>query len=248
MTERVQKILANRGVASRRQAEKLILAGRVRLNGSVVELGQLADPQKDRLEVDGVAITNRPDLTYIILNKPSGVICTCDDPQGRKTVLDLLPPSLSKGQGIYPVGRLDRDSTGALLLTNDGDLTLALTHPRYHLAKTYKVWVTGQPPEKVLQKWRTGVQLEGEKTLPAEVTVLQKERDKTLLEIVLTEGRNRQIRKVAEQLGYNVLKLHRSAIGIIRPQLPVGKYRFLKEHEIAFLRKAVNLAKIKHPK
>jgi 23S rRNA pseudouridine2605 synthase len=246
MAERVQKILANRGVASRRQAEKLILAGRVRLNGSVVELGQLADPRKDRLEVDGVALKSPPKLIYILLNKPAGIICTCDDPQGRKTVLDLLPPSLRRGQGIYPVGRLDRDSTGALLLTNDGELTLALTHPRYHLPKTYKVWVAGHPPESVLEQWRAGVELLGEKTLPAGVTVLQTERDKTLLEIVLTEGKNRQIRKVAEQLGYNVLKLHRSSIGIIKPQLPVGKYRFLKDYEIDFLRKAVNLAKTKN--
>jgi 23S rRNA pseudouridine2605 synthase len=247
MAERVQKILANWGVASRRQAEKLILAGRVSLNGSVVNLGQLADPHNDRLEVDGLVIKNRPQLTYILLNKPAGVISTCDDPQGRSTVLELLPPSLRKGQGIHPVGRLDRDSTGALLLTNDGELTLSLTHPRYHLPKTYRVWVEGRPSEAVLETWRNGVELLGKKTLPAEVTILQRERDKTLLEIVLTEGRNRQIRSVAQQLGYNVVRLHRSAIGLIRLRLPVGKYRLLKDYEIDFLRKGVNLARKEIP-
>lgn len=250
MTQRVQKILAQWGIASRRQAEALILAGRVRLNGTVVQLGQKADPTTDRLEIDGKLIqnANRPQLIYILINKPAGVVSTCYDPQHRPTVLDLLPTHLRQAQGIHPVGRLDIDSTGALLLTNDGELTLNLTHPRYHLAKTYQVWVQGHPPEAVLQRWRQGIMLMGQKTLPAEVKVLKQQSQQTLLQVILTEGRNRQIRRVAKQLGFEVLKLHRIAIGSIQlhpanePSLASGQYRFLKEFEIHLLKNFVHLA------
>ncbi len=255
MAERVQKILSQWGIASRRQAEQMILAGRVRLNGSLAHLGQKADPNTDRLEVDGRAITpaNRPQLIYILLNKPAGVVSTCRDPRNRSTVLDLLPVELKQGQGIHPVGRLDAESTGALLLTNDGALTLGLTHPRYHLPKTYCVWVRGHPPESVLELWRQGVILSGKKTLPAQVTVLKRRSQQTLLQIVLTEGRNRQIRRLAKQLGFEVLKLHRTAIGSIQlqlpnePGLPSGHYRFLKDFEIHFLNNRVNLEKGEEP-
>ncbi len=255
MTERVQKILSQWGIASRRQAEQMILAGRVRLNGSLAHLGQKADPNTDRLEVDGRAITpaNRPQLIYILLNKPAGVVSTCRDPRNRSTVLDLLPVELKQGQGIHPVGRLDAESTGALLLTNDGALTLSLTHPRYHLPKTYRVWVRGHPPESVLELWRQGVILSGKKTLPAQVKVLKLRSQQTLLQVVLTEGRNRQIRRLAKQLGFEVLKLHRTAIGSIQlqlpnePGLPSGHYRFLKDFEIHFLKNRVNLEKGEEP-
>ena len=255
MAERVQKILSQWGIASRRQAEQMILAGRVRLNGSLAHLGQKADPNTDRLEVDGRAITpaNRPQLIYILLNKPAGVVSTCRDPRNRSTVLDLLPVELKQGQGIHPVGRLDAESTGALLLTNDGALTLSLTHPRYHLPKTYRVWVRGHPPESVLQLWRQGVILSGKKTLPAQVKVLKRRSQQTLLQVVLTEGRNRQIRRLAKQLGFEVLKLHRTAIGSIQlqlpnePVLPSGHYRFLKDFEIRFLNNRVNLEKDEEP-
>ena len=255
MAERVQKILSQWGIASRRQAEQMILAGRVRLNGSLAHLGQKADPNTDRLEVDGRAITpaNRPQLIYILLNKPAGVVSTCRDPRNRSTVLDLLPVELKQGQGIHPVGRLDAESTGALLLTNDGVLTLSLTHPRYHLPKTYRVWVRGHPPESVLQLWWQGVILSGKKTLPAQVKVLKRRSQQTLLQVVLTEGRNRQIRRLAKQLGFEVLKLHRTAIGSIQlqlpnePGLPSGHYRFLKDFEIHFLNNRVNLKKGEEP-
>ena len=255
MAERVQKILSQWGIASRRQAEQMILAGRVRLNGSLAHLGQKADPNTDRLEVDGRAITpaNRPQLIYILLNKPAGVVSTCRDPRNRSTVLDLLPVELKQGQGIHPVGRLDAESTGALLLTNDGALTLSLTHPRYHLPKTYRVWVRGHPPESVLELWRQGVILSGKKTLPAQVKVLKLRSQQTLLQVVLTEGRNRQIRRLAKQLGFEVLKLHRTAIGSIQlqlpnePGLPSGHYRFLKDFEIHFLNNRVNLGKGEEP-
>ncbi len=255
MAERVQKILSQWGIASRRQAEQMILAGRVRLNGSLAHLGQKADPNTDRLEVDGRAITpaNRPQLIYILLNKPAGVVSTCRDPRNRSTVLDLLSVELKQGQGIHPVGRLDAESTGALLLTNDGALTLSLTHPRYHLPKTYCVWVRGHPPESVLELWRQGVILSGKKTLPAQVKVLKRRSQQTLLQVVLTEGRNRQIRRLAKQLGFEVLKLHRTAIGSIQlqlpnePGLPSGHYRFLKDFEIHFLNNRVNLEKGEEP-
>lgn len=244
--ERLQKILSQWGIASRRQAEQMILAGRVRLNGSVVHLGQKANPESDRIEVDGKLIkpANRPTLVYLLLNKPAGVVSTCSDPQGRPTVVDLLPPQLQKGQGIHPVGRLDAESTGALLLTNDGDLTCRLVHPRHCVSKTYRVWVQGRPPENILEAWRQGVILDGKKTLPAQVQAIKThpKSDKTLLEVVLREGRNRQIRRVAGNLGYPVISLHRIAIGPIQlelsgePPLPSGQYRPLKDFELNFLR------------
>jgi 23S rRNA pseudouridine2605 synthase len=255
MEERVQKILSQWGIASRRQAEQMILAGRVRLNGAVVHLGQKANLETDLIEVDGKPVEplNRPQSIYLLLNKPLGVVSTCRDSQKRPTILDLLPNKLSKGQGLHPVGRLDADSTGALLLTNDGALTFLLTHPRHHIPKTYHVWVQGHPPESVLQLWRQGVDLLGKKTLPAQVRVLKRGRTGTLLEIVLTEGRNRQIRRVAELLSYPVIHLHRTAIGPIQLQpkgesvLPSGHYRFLKDFEIRFLQNRVHLTSVEVP-
>jgi 23S rRNA pseudouridine2605 synthase len=255
MKERVQKILSQWGIASRRQAEEMILAGQVRLNGAVVELGQKANPDKDLIEVNGKPVKprNRPKPIYLLLNKPAGVVSTCRDSRNRRTILDLLPNELSRGQGIHPVGRLDAESTGALLLTNDGALTFHLTHPRHHVPKTYHVWVQGSPPESVLQNWRQGVNLLEKKTLPAQIKVLKRGQTKTFLEIVLTEGRNRQIRRVAELLGYPVISLHRTAIGPIRLQLPgepilsSGHYRFLKDFEIRFLHNLVHVTSAKAP-
>lgn len=249
MEERVQKILSQWGIASRRQAEKMIEAGQVRLNGSVVHLGEKANPETDVIEVKGKSVKpcNRPQSIYLLLNKPIGVVSTCHDSRNRRTILDLLPNELAQGQGIHPVGRLDAESTGALLLTNDGALTYYLTHPRHHIPKTYHVWVQGHPPESVLQVWRQGVSLFEKKTLPAQVTILQQQDSTTLLEIVLTEGRNRQIRRVAELLSYPVIHLHRTAIGSIQLQLPgepvlaSSDYRSLKDFEIRFLQNRVHL-------
>jgi 23S rRNA pseudouridine2605 synthase len=239
MDERLQKILAQWGVTSRRGAEQMILDGRVRLNGNVVQLGQKADPNRDWIEVDGQLLQpeSRPELIYLLLHKPAGVVTTCNDPQNRETVLDLLPSQLRQDYKVYPVGRLDADSTGALLLTNDGTVTFCLTHPRHSVPKTYHVWVQGRPPESVLEAWRKGVMLSDRLTLPAEVRVLESDKDtQTLLEIVLREGRNRQIRRVAAQLGFPVLQLHRVAIGSIQlQQLPSGQYRPLQDTEINFL-------------
>ena len=153
------------GIASRREAEKIILAGKVKVNGHVITLGDKANPNKDKIEVDGKVLSrrNRPELVYILLNKPKGVVSSCDDPKKRKTVLDLLNPELQLGQGIHPVGRLDMDSTGALILSNDGGFTLSLTHPRYHLPKTYQVWLKGDMPDNLIKKWSEGFLWEGKK-------------------------------------------------------------------------------------
>ncbi|WP_310488411.1 pseudouridine synthase [Chamaesiphon sp. VAR_69_metabat_338] len=241
MAARLQKILSQWGIASRRHAEQLILAGRVRVNGEVAILGQTAEPATDRIEVDGklIAVQSRPEHIYLLLNKPVGVVSTCSDPQGRPTVLELLPPQLRVDEGIHPVGRLDIDSSGALLLTNDGELTFRLTHPRHHIAKTYAVWVQGRPSASVLVAWRNGIDLDGRSTLPARVEVVKQQTDRTLLKIVLTEGRNRQIRRVADRLSHPVLHLHRTSIGNISIDgdvpVPVGSYRQLQLSELLIL-------------
>ncbi|NEQ30698.1 MAG: rRNA pseudouridine synthase [Leptolyngbya sp. SIO4C5] len=239
MEERLQKVLSQWGVASRRQAEQLIREGRVMLNGAIAELGQKADPQTDEIAVDGLVLkpANQPDSYYLLLHKPAGVVSTCEDPWGRPTVLSLLPLAWQQGQGIHPVGRLDADSTGALLLTNDGHLTYQLTHPRHQIAKTYEVEVEGRPSAHRLQQWRHGIVLLGRKTLPAQIKVLkQSAPDRTLLRVVLREGRNRQIRRVAKQLGHPVVTLKRTAIGPIElGNLPSGHYRILAAPEVAML-------------
>jgi pseudouridine synthase len=238
MTERLQKILSQWGVASRRQAEQMILEGRVRLNGEVVHLGQQADPQQDLIEVDGVRIHpgDRPQPIYVLLNKPPGVVSTCHDPEGRPTVIDLVDSSIGANAGLHPVGRLDTASTGALILTNDGEVTFGLTHPRHEVPKTYQVWVEGFPQAVTLEHWRNGVMLDDRPTLPAIVRILDQNQNDTLLELTLREGRNRQIRRVAEQLGHPVRKLHRVTIGAIQlGKIPSGQYRYLSKSEIKYL-------------
>lgn len=235
MTERLHKLMAQWGVASRRQAEQWIAAGRVRVNGAVATVGQKADPRCDRIEVDGRLLQpdDRPPPLYLLLNKPRGVVSTCHDPNQRRTVLDLVPAEWRSHTGLHPVGRLDTDSSGALLLTNDGDFTFALTHPSHDVAKTYRIWVMGKPPDTILEQWRRGVVLDGRRTRPATVERIHVAKTKTLLEVVLQEGRNRQIRRVAEQLGYPVERLQRIAIGSLSLQdLPVGAVRSLHPNEV----------------
>jgi 23S rRNA pseudouridine2605 synthase len=238
MGERLQKILSKWGIASRRRAEALIIEGRVTLNGVPATLGQQADPDRDAIEVDGQPVLSgdRPRSVYLLMNKPYGVVSTCQDQFGRKTVLDVLPKSIRQCQGIHPVGRLDAASTGALLLTNDGTFTFRLTHPSHSIAKTYEVWVRGTPNQEILNQWRQGVMLDGRKTRPAQVAILKKEPHRTLLNIVLREGRNRQIRRMAEQLGHPVLRLHRTAIGpITLHSLKPGDFRELTTSEVIAL-------------
>ena len=248
MSERVQKVLSQWGIASRRKAEKMILAGRIKINGRTATLGDKADLTVDVLHVDGkiIEVSDRPKFIYLLLNKPTGVVSTCHDPQNRSTVIDLLSNDLKQGTGIHPVGRLDFASSGALILTNNGKLTLGLTHPRYHLPKTYRAQLNCTPKDRDLAIWRKGIILDGSKTLPAKVRRIKSNRFENTIEIILTEGKNRQIRRTAEKLGYQVQKLHRVAIGSItlntlgKNMLAAGKYRHLQATEINYLINSFN--------
>ena len=230
--ERLQKLLSAAGVCSRRQAEELLRAGRVQLNGRQAVLGDRADPGRDHLYLDGRPVCAPPAPLVLLLNKPAGVVCSCRDPQGRPTVLDLLPPELRQGQGLHPVGRLDLASRGALLLSNHGALTLRLTHPRYGHDKTYRVWVRGAPSPAALARWRAGVPLDGRPSQAVQLQLLQQLDDRCLLQLRLCEGRNRQIRRTAEILGHPVLDLQRVAIGPLPlADLPEGRWRRLEPQE-----------------
>ncbi len=236
MIERVQKIMARAGFGSRRKSEKAIAAGRVKINGRIAKLGDRADGNKDKIEVDGRRLTiKHQQPVYIALYKPKGIISSLEDElgAGRRTVRDLVSV---KGH-LYPVGRLDKQSMGLMLMTNDGDLAHKLTHPRYGHSKTYRVTVEGAIAHDALVQWRRGIWYDGKKTIPAEVTVLEKGKDFTLLEIVMREGRKRQIRRVAAQLGYEVKQLMRMEIGPIQlGQLRPGEWRHLQGWEINQLR------------
>ncbi len=232
--ERLQKILANYGISSRRGAEEIILAGRVMVNNQVIaSLGTKADPSCDQIAIDGIPISQKPALEYLLLNKPKGFICSRHDPQGRKTIQTLLP---SQFQHLYSVGRLDYDSSGALLLTNDGDFANRLIHPRHHVAKVYRVLVNGIVSAQIIEKWRAGIDLDGKITLPAEVEILTSHSTSTTLRITLHEGRNRQIRRVGEILGHSVLDLHREAFATINlGNLSPKSYRHLSLDELLSL-------------
>jgi pseudouridine synthase len=230
--DRLQKLIANAGLCSRRQAETWLREGRVAVNGERARLGDRADPASDRIRVDGQPLVLPSATLMLLLHKPPGVLSTCRDTHGRPTVLDLLPPDLRRGRGLHPVGRLDADSRGALLLTNDGELTLRLTHPRYGHRKTYRVWVEGWPHHETLESWRAGIPLDGLPSQPVELRRLRHHRGATLLELVLREGRNRQIRRTAEILGHPVLDLRRIAIGPLRlGDLPEGSWREVDPRE-----------------
>ena len=228
--ERLQKLIAAAGLCSRRKAEELLRQQRVSVNGQVAGLGDRADPEQDRICVDGRPLRTPEATRLLLLNKPVGVISSCHDPRGRRTVLDLIPNHLRRG--LHPIGRLDADSRGALLLTNRGQLTLRLSHPRYEHSKTYRVWLEGDPSPGQLQSWRDGVWLDGQRTQPAKVQRLRREGGRTLLEVTLQEGRNRQIRRTADQLGHPVLDLQRIAIaGIPLGSLAEGEWRALHKGE-----------------
>lgn len=230
--ERLQKVMAAAGICSRRRGEDLLREGRVAVNGARAALGDRADPSRDRIYVDGRPLVAPPPPTTVLLNKPPGVVSTCHDPRGRPTVLDLLRAEQRHGLGLHPVGRLDADSRGALLLTNDGALTLQLTHPRYGHRKTYRVWLAGRPHPATLDRWRGGVPLDGQPCRAVGVRTLRHRHDATLLELVMREGRNRQIRRTAEALGHPVLDLQRFAIGDLRlDDLQEGQWRPLDPGE-----------------
>ena len=235
-SERLQKLIAATGRCSRRRAEDLLRAGRVRVNGRPASLGDRADPDRDRILVDGLPLQPANASLTLLLHKPVGVLSSCRDPQGRPTVLDLLPAQLRQGVGLHPVGRLDGDSRGALLLSNDGRLTLRLTHPRYGHAKTYRVRVDGQPNAEVLDAWRRGVPLDGVPSQPVRLRQLRQGPQDTWLELVMREGRNRQIRRTAALLGHPVRDLQRTAIGPLGlGDLPPGAWRELRPRELEAL-------------
>lgn len=234
--ERLQKVMAAAGFCSRRRGEELLRQGRVRVNGHRAALGDQADPGHDRIEIDGRLLGAPSCALTLLLNKPAGVLCTCHDPQGRATVLDLLPPELRRGRGLHPVGRLDADSRGALLLSNDGALTLELTHPRYGHRRTYRVWVRGVPESGTLAAWRAGVPLDDQPCQPVTVAVIARDGEATLLQLGMGEGRNRQIRRTAALLGHPVLDLQRTAIGPWSlGELPEGRWRRLSPAELELL-------------
>ena len=226
--------MAAAGLCSRRRGEDWLQAGRVTVDGRVASLGDQADPDCQLIAVDGIPLISVREPRVFLLNKPVGVICSCRDPQGRPTVLDCLPHQ--ERSGLHPVGRLDADSRGALLLTDQGELTLRLTHPRYSHAKTYRVLVKGIPNAHVLRRWREGLRLDGRLTRPALVRFVQTRGTSSLLEVELREGRNRQIRRVAELLGHPVIDLQRVAIdGIHLDDLAEGCWRRLHAREWAYI-------------
>lgn len=228
--ERLQKIIARAGVTSRRNAEKLILAGKVTVDGKIItELGAKFDAEKNKICVDGKILKFDAEKIYLLLNKPRGYVCTAKDERGRKTVLDLV----DVGQRIYPVGRLDLNSEGLLLLTNDGEFMNALLHPKFKIEKTYRVRISGAVTEEKLDKLRAGIELEDGMTAPAEIFLLEE----NLVEITIHEGRNRQIRRMFAAIGCDVKRLKRVKFaGLTLDGVKVGKFRPLTSAEINFLK------------
>lgn len=233
---RLQKFLAAAGVASRRKAEELIRQGKVTVNGRRAVLGTKVQPHKDIVKVEGKVVAPE-EKVYLILYKPRGVVTTRRDPQGRQTVMDLIG---NIGAVVHPVGRLDYDTEGLLLLTNDGDLTYKLTHPRFEIDKTYQVLVKGQPTEEDLESIRQGLLLEDGWTAPTRVSLLKGGRGKSWLEMTIHEGRNRQVRRMWAKLGYPVLKLRRTKFAFLTlGRLKPGDYRHLTRTEVKKLQALV---------
>jgi len=228
--ERLQKILARSGVASRRESEDLIDSGRVTINGKVATLGDKAR-ELDQIELDGIPVLRNPDLVHYLLHKPRTVLSTASDPEGRETVVDLVPSEAR----VFPVGRLDADSEGLIILTNDGDLTQRLTHPSFGVPKEYLAHVEGVPSRAAIRRLREGIELEDGMTSPAEVSMPQD----GLLRIVIHEGRNRQVRRMCDAVGHPVLRLVRVRIGpITDPALSAGDWRTMTRDEIRSLYEA----------
>ncbi len=227
---RLQKFLSEAGVASRRKSEELIAQGAVRVNNRTARVGDSVDPRNDTVTVNGRRVNRVSETHYILLNKPRGYVTTTDDDLGRKCVTELVSDLKIR---LYPVGRLDRVSEGALLLTNDGAFANAMMHPSHHVPKTYRVTVKADVTKSQVESLSGGIELDGRMTAPADVHVIDRSEGRTVLEIVLYEGRNRQIRRMCESLGLEVARLKRVAIGNVRlGTLPVGRYRELTEKEV----------------
>jgi 23S rRNA pseudouridine2605 synthase len=240
--DRVQKVLARAGIASRRAAEGYIREGRVTINGRVAELGDRVHPGSDAVKVDGKLVRPRARHRYLILNKPAGYVTTVSDPEGRKTVLDLVPPALRRA--LFPVGRLDYNSEGLLLLTTDGEFAQAVSHPRHGCRKSYEVKVKGAPGDEQIERLRQGVSLDGRRTAPMKIrrrtgVATRHGRRGTTNSwwlVDLAEGRTRQIREMFHRIGHPVQRLRRVSIGSLRDgALPLGQYRELTDEEVATL-------------
>jgi 23S rRNA pseudouridine2605 synthase len=246
--ERLQKILARAGYGSRRSSEALITSGRVRVNGAIVSaLGSQADPDTDTIEVDGKAIALTESHVYLVMHKPPRFVTTARDPQGRRTVMELLPPGLPPH--VVPIGRLDRDTEGVLLFTSDGEFAHRMAHPRYEIEKEYAALVEGSPNANALERLRAGIEIEGRMTRPALAEYARPphghhERDgHTWLRIVIHEGRKRQVRVMCAAIGHPVHELVRTRIGgVVLARLPAGKTRPLSARELGALRGSVGLA------
>jgi 23S rRNA pseudouridine2605 synthase len=233
--ERLQKVLAAAGVASRRACEVFIVEGRVTVNGEVAELGSKVDRTRDVVEIDGERVNVDPDRVYIMLNKPQGVVTTAEDPEGRPTVVDLI----NLPQRLFPIGRLDMDTEGLLLLSNDGDLTNALLHPSREVERWYVALVTGPVKPRMLSALREGVELEDGVARAKRVTLLEEGKGKALLEVVMTEGRKREVRRMLAEVGLPVERLARVRFGDVElGELRQGKWRFLTQAEIGALHDA----------
>jgi 23S rRNA pseudouridine2605 synthase len=235
---RLQKVLADAGLGSRRASEELIADGRVTVNGEVARLGRRVDPERDAIELDGVPVPTRAGLVYYLLNKPVRVVSTADDPEGRPTVVELVPAE----PRVYPVGRLDWDTEGLMVLTNDGDLTHRLTHPSFGVEKEYLAEVEGVPSRGALRRLREGVELDDGPTAPARVALTPGEGEVSALVIVIHEGRNRQVRRMCEAVGHPVRRLVRTRIGPIADRaLKPGQWRTLRSDEVRGLYNAVSV-------
>ncbi len=235
MEVRLQKFLAEAGIASRRKAEELIVMGKIQLNGKVVtELGTKVDTQKDVVLYQNKKVEIKQNFVYIMLYKPEGYVTTVKDQFQRPTVMDLLKDITER---VYPVGRLDYDTSGLLLLTNDGDLTYRLTHPKHHIEKTYEAKLFGIPSEQDILKFRRGIIIDGKKTEPATLEILKKEKKYTTVRIIIQEGRNRQVRKMCQAIKHPVAQLKRIGTGtLFLKDLKKGSYRYLTQKEISYLK------------
>lgn len=234
MLIRLQKFLAEAEVASRRKSEEIILSGRVSVNGKIADtLGIKVDDERDIVCVDGKEVKKVQKHIYIMLNKPVGCVTTVNDQFGRKTVMDYIDIS----QRVYPVGRLDYDTSGLLLLTNDGELTNRLTHPKHNINKNYIAVVKGRPTERNMDKFREGLLIDGHRTSPAEIKIIETNDKNSTLDIKIHEGRNRQVRKMCQAIDVPVVKLERIAIGNVKlGELAVGEYRNLSDYEVKCLK------------
>lgn len=236
---RLQKFLSECGIASRRKSEEMIESGIVKVNGKVASIGDKVDPKRDTVTVRGKKVVKQKNNVYIMLNKPRGFITTMNDEMDRKCVAMLVENAPAR---VYPVGRLDRESEGMLLFTNDGEFANALTHPSKHVSKTYRVTVRPPVSEEQLTKIATGIVIDDRKTAPADVRVVLQEENRVVLEIVLYEGRNRQIRKMCEEIGLEVARLRRIAVGSIKlGMLKQGDWRELTEEEVRKLKLAAGM-------